>query len=180
MLLLPAVCAWASRLGTAFLLTYSVSWISSSCIVLLSYAGIKIRHKLIADRRWMLDLWGDGCTPPGSEKAVLPLSPGLLLVRPTNVAGCSRTRRRFPGQQDLAVCPGKVGVHLIIREMYLTALFWLISCLFVTVLQMTKKIKKLEKETTMYRSRWESSNKALLEMAEEVRRLWLFCAEAGN
>lgn len=38
---------------------------------------------------------------------------------------------------------------------------------------MTKKIKKLEKETTMYRSRWESSNKALLEMAEEVRRLWL-------
>lgn len=42
----------------------------------------------------------------------------------------------------------------------------------VTVLffiQMTKKIKKLEKETAMYRSRWESSNKALLEMAEEVR-----------
>lgn len=34
---------------------------------------------------------------------------------------------------------------------------------------MTKKIKKLERETTMYRSRWESSNKALLEMAEEVR-----------
>uniref|UniRef100_A0A8D2LDW9 Taxilin alpha n=1 Tax=Varanus komodoensis TaxID=61221 RepID=A0A8D2LDW9_VARKO len=34
--------------------------------------------------------------------------------------------------------------------------------------KMTKKIKKLEKETTMYRSRWESSNKALLEMAEEV------------
>lgn len=33
---------------------------------------------------------------------------------------------------------------------------------------MTKKIKKLEKETAMYRSRWESSNKALLEMAEEV------------
>ncbi|XP_066231817.1 alpha-taxilin [Saccopteryx leptura] len=33
--------------------------------------------------------------------------------------------------------------------------------------KMTKKIKKLEKETTMYRSRWESSNKALLEMAEE-------------
>lgn len=36
------------------------------------------------------------------------------------------------------------------------------------ITQMTKKIKKLEKETTMYRSRWESSNKALLEMAEEV------------
>uniref|UniRef100_A0A8K9V1L7 Taxilin alpha n=1 Tax=Oncorhynchus mykiss TaxID=8022 RepID=A0A8K9V1L7_ONCMY len=33
--------------------------------------------------------------------------------------------------------------------------------------KMTKKIKKLEKETTMYRSRWESSNKALLNMAEE-------------
>lgn len=39
--------------------------------------------------------------------------------------------------------------------------------------QMTKKIKKLEKETTMYRSRWESSNKALLEMAEEVSSLQL-------
>ncbi|XP_013882725.1 alpha-taxilin [Austrofundulus limnaeus] len=33
--------------------------------------------------------------------------------------------------------------------------------------KMTKKIKKLEKETAMYRLRWESSNKALLEMAEE-------------
>ncbi|XP_038650282.1 alpha-taxilin-like isoform X2 [Scyliorhinus canicula] len=33
--------------------------------------------------------------------------------------------------------------------------------------KMTKKIKKLEKETTMYRTRWESSNKALLDMAEE-------------
>ncbi|KAM9384116.1 alpha-taxilin [Pholidichthys leucotaenia] len=33
--------------------------------------------------------------------------------------------------------------------------------------KMTKKIKKLEKETAMYRSRWESSNKALLEMAQE-------------
>lgn len=39
---------------------------------------------------------------------------------------------------------------------------------FSFLLQMTKKIKKLEKETAMYRSRWESSNKALLEMAEEV------------
>ncbi|XP_023250179.1 alpha-taxilin-like, partial [Seriola lalandi dorsalis] len=37
--------------------------------------------------------------------------------------------------------------------------------------KMTKKIKKLEKETAMYRSRWESSNKALLEMAEEVKQL---------
>lgn len=33
--------------------------------------------------------------------------------------------------------------------------------------KMTKKIKKLEKETSMYRSRWESSNQALLVMAEE-------------
>ncbi|XP_051892168.1 alpha-taxilin-like [Pristis pectinata] len=33
--------------------------------------------------------------------------------------------------------------------------------------KMTKKIKKLEKETTMYRTRWESSNKALLDMVEE-------------
>lgn len=45
---------------------------------------------------------------------------------------------------------------------------------------MTKKIKKLEKETTMYRSRWESSNRALLEMAEEVaavrRPLALSCS----
>lgn len=73
-----------------------------------------------------------------------------------------------------------MGVHWSTRETCLTALFWLIRCLSVTVLQMTKKIKKLEKETTMYRSRWESSNKALLEMAEEVRRLGLFCAQAGN
>lgn len=42
-----------------------------------------------------------------------------------------------------------------------------------SVFQMTKKIKKLEKETAMYRSRWESSNKALLEMAEEVKPLLL-------
>lgn len=42
------------------------------------------------------------------------------------------------------------------------------------VLQMTKKIKKLEKETAMYRSRWESSNKALLEMAEEVKQIFFF------
>lgn len=46
------------------------------------------------------------------------------------------------------------------------------SCdLFPLCFQMTKKIKKLEKETAMYRSRWESSNKALLEMAEEVTQL---------
>uniref|UniRef100_A0A3B3QV17 Taxilin alpha n=1 Tax=Paramormyrops kingsleyae TaxID=1676925 RepID=A0A3B3QV17_9TELE len=45
--------------------------------------------------------------------------------------------------------------------------------------QMTKKIKKLEKETTMYRSRWESSNRALLEMAEEktVREKELECLQ---
>jgi len=39
-----------------------------------------------------------------------------------------------------------------------------ISCCW----QMSKKIKKLEKETAMYRQRWEGSNKALLAMAEEV------------
>lgn len=33
---------------------------------------------------------------------------------------------------------------------------------------MTKKIKKLEKETTQWRSKWESNNQALLQMAEEV------------
>ena len=43
------------------------------------------------------------------------------------------------------------------------------------VLQMTKKIKKLEKETAMYRSRWESSNKALVEMSEEVKQLCFYC-----
>lgn len=33
---------------------------------------------------------------------------------------------------------------------------------------MTKKIKKLEKETTQWRTKWESNNQALLQMAEEV------------
>lgn len=33
---------------------------------------------------------------------------------------------------------------------------------------MTKKIKKLEKETTVWRTKWENNNKALLQMAEEV------------
>jgi len=39
---------------------------------------------------------------------------------------------------------------------------------------MSKKIKKLEKDTAMYRERWENSNKTLLTMAEEVRHtsLW--------
>ncbi|XP_023200620.1 alpha-taxilin [Xiphophorus maculatus] len=47
--------------------------------------------------------------------------------------------------------------------------------------KMTKKIKKLEKETAMYRSRWESSNKALLEMAEEKAvRDWDFEALQGK
>lgn len=36
---------------------------------------------------------------------------------------------------------------------------------------MTKKIKKLEKETIIWRSKWENNNKALLQMAEEVRSL---------
>ncbi|XP_043928721.1 gamma-taxilin-like, partial [Protopterus annectens] len=33
--------------------------------------------------------------------------------------------------------------------------------------KMTKKIKKLEKETTVWRTKWENNNKALLQMAEE-------------
>ncbi|XP_036601094.1 gamma-taxilin isoform X3 [Trichosurus vulpecula] len=33
--------------------------------------------------------------------------------------------------------------------------------------QMTKKIKKLEKETIVWRTKWENNNKALLQMAEE-------------
>ncbi|XP_032141886.1 gamma-taxilin isoform X3 [Sapajus apella] len=33
--------------------------------------------------------------------------------------------------------------------------------------QMTKKIKKLEKETILWRTKWENNNKALLQMAEE-------------
>jgi len=41
-------------------------------------------------------------------------------------------------------------------------------CINECVLQMAKKIKKLEKETAMYRQRWENSNKALVAMAEEV------------
>ncbi|XP_071481437.1 uncharacterized protein [Diadema antillarum] len=36
--------------------------------------------------------------------------------------------------------------------------------------KMTKKIKKLEKETNMWRVRWENSNKSLLQMAEEKGR----------
>nr|XP_044996057.1 gamma-taxilin isoform X1 [Jaculus jaculus] len=35
--------------------------------------------------------------------------------------------------------------------------------------KMTKKIKKLEKETIVWRTKWENNNKALLQMAEEVR-----------
>ncbi|XP_064814170.1 gamma-taxilin [Oncorhynchus masou masou] len=33
--------------------------------------------------------------------------------------------------------------------------------------KMTKKIKKLEKETTLWRTKWETNNQALLQMAEE-------------
>lgn len=47
---------------------------------------------------------------------------------------------------------------------------------------MTKKIKKLEKETTQWRTKWESNNQALLQMAEEVTaptharyRICIFC-----
>lgn len=42
-------------------------------------------------------------------------------------------------------------------------------------LQMTKKIKKLEKETTQWRTKWESNNQALLQMAEEVILLRGLC-----
>ncbi|PWA32808.1 hypothetical protein CCH79_00018054, partial [Gambusia affinis] len=38
--------------------------------------------------------------------------------------------------------------------------------------KMTKKIKKLEKETTQWRTKWESNNQALLQMAEESRCVW--------
>ena len=34
--------------------------------------------------------------------------------------------------------------------------------------QMGKRIKKLEKEGAQWRAKWENSNKALLDMAEEV------------
>lgn len=40
---------------------------------------------------------------------------------------------------------------------------------------MTKKIKKLEKETTQWRTKWESNNQALLQMAEEVR-VYFYCS----
>lgn len=38
---------------------------------------------------------------------------------------------------------------------------------------MTKKMKKLEKDTATWKSRFENCNKALLEMIEEVRNLAL-------
>lgn len=34
---------------------------------------------------------------------------------------------------------------------------------------MTRKTKKLEKEVTVWRTKWENNNKILLQMAEEVR-----------
>lgn len=36
--------------------------------------------------------------------------------------------------------------------------------------KMTKKIKKLEKDTSMWKTRWENSNKALIDMAEDKTR----------
>ena len=36
------------------------------------------------------------------------------------------------------------------------------------MLQMGKRIKKLEKEGAQWRAKWENSNRALLDMAEEV------------
>lgn len=35
-------------------------------------------------------------------------------------------------------------------------------------IQMGKRIKKLEKEGAQWKAKWESSNKALIDMAEEV------------
>ena len=40
--------------------------------------------------------------------------------------------------------------------------------------QMGKRIKKLEKEGAQWRAKWENSNRALLDMAEEVRIISLF------
>ncbi len=48
-------------------------------------------------------------------------------------------------------------------------LFFSDSFLFSDTNQMTKKIKKLEKETTLWRTKWETNNQTLLQMAEEVR-----------
>lgn len=39
---------------------------------------------------------------------------------------------------------------------------------------MTKKIKKLEKETTQWKAKWESNNQALLQMAEEVTHIIIY------
>lgn len=46
-----------------------------------------------------------------------------------------------------------------------------LSMCFLTPLfspQTSKKIKKLEKETNVYKQKWESSNKALLDMISHV------------
>lgn len=37
--------------------------------------------------------------------------------------------------------------------------------------QMTKRIKKLEKDGAAWKNKWENANKALLEMVEEVRKI---------
>ena len=72
------------------------------------------------------------------------------------------------------VCPGfqsQGGSLFGVLSCFRTIIQTLLSyCLRIAVfyIQMTKKIKKLEKETTMWKSRWENSNKALLEMAEDV------------
>ncbi|XP_038307344.1 gamma-taxilin-like isoform X4 [Canis lupus familiaris] len=53
--------------------------------------------------------------------------------------------------------------------------------LFTTLRQemekMTKKIKKLEKDMIMWRTKWENNNRVLLQMAEEVRRFYLMHSE---
>lgn len=39
---------------------------------------------------------------------------------------------------------------------------------FNSIFKMSKKVKKLEKEGAAWKSKWEKSNKALIEMAEDV------------
>ena len=41
-------------------------------------------------------------------------------------------------------------------------------CATVLVLQMSKTVKKQEKEAKMWRSRWEASNQSVMKMTEEV------------
>lgn len=53
------------------------------------------------------------------------------------------------------------------------------TCNCFVLFQMTKKIKKLEKETTQWRTKWESNNQALLQMAEEVEFILVYSDPLG-